>query len=180
MRPEEICFWPLCHTLGQFFKSYPRDMARILQNPSELVRKGRDRPKVALSGPKRVEICPNKLRKSPVMIYNTRYPRHWSERYDVKTFLKTFIIVIPKEEFPGVFFRCDTDFTKCNLTLAMSPTCHNNNALLICTHDFRVSRVRAKWQRDRWTDRQKAMHMSPPCTSTGVVNNNHSKVDVIP
>ncbi len=25
---------------------------------------------------------------------------------------------------------------KCNLTLAMSPTCHSNNALIICWHDF--------------------------------------------
>ncbi len=25
---------------------------------------------------------------------------------------------------------------KCNLTLAMSPTCHNNNALLMCWHEF--------------------------------------------
>ncbi len=25
---------------------------------------------------------------------------------------------------------------KCNLTLAMSPTCHSNNSLLICSNEF--------------------------------------------
>ncbi len=32
----------------------------------------------------------------------------------------------------------DQNLKKCNLTLAMSPTCHNNNTSFICWHDFFV------------------------------------------
>ncbi len=61
----------------------------------------------------------------------------------------------------------------------MSPTCHSNNALLISRHELRVksdgdaltyflryelfSPIFGQVRTDGRTDRQKAMHMSPPC-----------------
>ncbi len=59
---------------------------------------------------------------------------------------------------------------KCNLTLAMSPTCHSNNTLLICRHEFKRSILFLPSPCDMnyfplflVKSGQKAMHMSPPC-----------------
>ena len=66
----------------------------------------------------------------------------------------------------------DRKHKKCNLTLAMSPTCHSNNTITICWMNFSESVVSEIWiiiyhfwsSPDRQTtDRQKAIHMSPPC-----------------
>ena len=119
-------------------------------NSSNWIKRGRTRPKIPPNGPrhckdnkrplKMVQKGPKRAQSPSIWAkrgqnlhrktWNSRH--NWSEQCDIKTFIKTLIVVIPKEEFS---FGVTPDLKIYNLSKVSSTINHIN---LSCHHALKT------------------------------------------